>query len=120
MRENRPNPKRSEIWNVNLNPTVGAEIQKIRPVVVMSADGIAVLPLRLVAPITGWRNQFEGSFFHVKLEPDTANGLSKTSAVDTLQLRGLDTERFIKRLGIVSAVIMAEIATSIAMVIEYI
>jgi len=32
------NCKRYEIWYANLNPTVGGEIKKIRPVVIVSQD----------------------------------------------------------------------------------
>ena len=46
------NPRRREIWLADLNPTIGAEIQKTRPVIVVSSDEIGVLPIRLVAPIT--------------------------------------------------------------------
>ena len=45
-------PKRGEIWLVNLDPTVGAEIQKTRPAIVISSDYIGKLPLKLVVPIT--------------------------------------------------------------------
>ncbi|WP_309739320.1 MULTISPECIES: type II toxin-antitoxin system PemK/MazF family toxin [unclassified Chamaesiphon] len=31
-------PLRSDIWLVNLNPTIGSEIRKTRPVVVISVD----------------------------------------------------------------------------------
>jgi len=47
------------------------------------------------------------------------NGLAKTSAVDTLQLRGVDTQRFVQRLGSVSPAIMQAIVAAIAAVIEY-
>jgi mRNA-degrading endonuclease toxin of MazEF toxin-antitoxin module len=47
-------PKRGEIWLVNLDPTVGAEIQKTRPAIVISSDYIGKLPLKLVVPITDW------------------------------------------------------------------
>jgi len=46
------NINRSEIWSVNLDPTIGAEIRKIRPVVVVSSDAVGVLPIKLVAPLT--------------------------------------------------------------------
>ena len=52
------NPKRGEIWLVDLNPTRGTEIRKTRPVVVVSSNEIGVLPIRLVAPITEWRETF--------------------------------------------------------------
>jgi len=46
-------PRRGEIWRVQFNPTKGDEIQKIRPAIVLSADGLSGLNLRLVVPITG-------------------------------------------------------------------
>lgn len=114
-----PDPKRGEIWLVNLDPTLGAEIQKTRPAVVVSSDVLRRLPLRLVAPITGWHQGFSNSFAHLKLSPTTSNGLKKESAVDTLQLRGVDTQRFSKQIGTVSPVEMEHIAAMIATVVEY-
>ena len=40
-----------------------------------------------------------GNVWHVKLEPNITNGLTKPSVVDTLQLRGIDTQRFVRKLG---------------------
>lgn len=113
------NVKRREIWVVNLEPTLGAEIQKTRPVVVVNSNSIGVLPIRLVAPITEWKDYFSGNIWHVKLEPNSANGLTKPSAVDTLQLRGIDTLRFIRKLGEVSPQMMKAIIVAIAAVIQY-
>ena len=48
------NPKRGEIWLINLDPTIGAEIKKTRPAVVVNSDYIGKLPLKLVVPITNW------------------------------------------------------------------
>jgi len=45
-------PKRGEIWLVNFDPTVGAEIKKVRPAVVISSDSVGKLPIKLIAPIT--------------------------------------------------------------------
>lgn len=42
-------PKRGEIWLVNFDPTVGAEIKKVRPAVVISSDSVRKLPS--VSPI---------------------------------------------------------------------
>jgi len=104
---------------VNLDPTIGAEIQKKRPVVIVSSDAVGKLPLKLVAPITSWREQFTQSFWHVRINPDKMNGLAKPSAVDTLQLRGVDVQRFVHKIGRVSAPTMEEIVAAIAAVIEY-
>jgi mRNA interferase MazF len=90
---------RGDIWKVNLDPTIGAEIRKTRPVVVVNSDAVGVLPIKLVAPLTEWKDYLEQNVWHVKVVPDGINGLTKTSAVDTLQLRGVDTRRFVENLG---------------------
>ncbi len=113
------NVKRSEIWLVNLDPTIGAEIRKTLPVLVVSSDAVGVLPIRLVAPLTEWKDYFSQNVWHVKLVPDSMNGLAKTSAIDTLQLRGVDTQRFVQKIGSVSPAVMKSIIAAIAAVIEY-
>ncbi len=42
--------KRGEIWLINLDPTIGAEIRKTRPAVIVNRDGLGVLPLRVIVP----------------------------------------------------------------------
>lgn len=110
---------RGEVWRVNLNPTVGAEIRKTRPVVVVNSDAVGTLPIRLVAPLTEWKDSFAGKVWLVRIDPDATNGLAKPSAADTLQLRGVDTSRFVQKLGNVSDAIMESIAAAIAAVVEH-
>jgi mRNA interferase MazF len=112
-------PKRGEIWLVNFDPTVGAEIKKVRPAVVISSDSVGKLPIKLIAPITDWKTYFSVNFWHVKIEPNSINGLNKASAIDTLQLRGVDLQRFIRKLGSISEITMLEIVAAIATVIEF-
>ncbi len=111
--------RRGEIWLVRLDPTLGAEIRKTRPVVVVNSDAIGVLPIRLVAPLTEWKDYFTRNLWHVRLMPDSANGLSKPSAVDALQLCGVDTQRFVRKICNVSEAVMRSIVRAIAVVIEY-
>ncbi len=110
---------RGEIWRVSLDPTIGAEIRKTRPVVVVSSDAIGALPIKLVAPLTEWKDYLAQNIWHVTVAPDSTNGLTKISAVDTLQLRGVDTQRFVQKLGSVSPSVMRSIVAAIAAVIEY-
>ena len=110
---------RGDIWKVALDPTVGAEIRKTRPVVVVSSDAVGALPIRLVAPLTEWKDYLARNAWHVKIIPDDSNGLTKPSAIDALQLRGVDTQRFVEKLGQVSPALMRSIVTAIAAVIEY-
>lgn len=119
MTTNSLAPKRGEVWLTNFDPTVGAEIRKFRPSVVVSSNSVGKLPLKLAAPITDWKEYYAGNIWHVKIEPDIANGLTKVSAVDVLQLRGMDVQRFIRKIGEVSSTDMEEVARAIAAVVEY-
>jgi mRNA interferase MazF len=114
----KPIPKRGEIWLVNFDPTIGTEIRKTRPAIVVNSDAIGKLPIKLVAPITDWKDYFTPNLWHIRLDPNTVNNLSKISAVDVLQLRGMDIQRFIRKLGELPTEKMTEIATAIATVVE--
>ncbi len=113
-----PSPKRGEVWRVNLDPTLGAEMKKVRPAVVISSNAVGKLPVKLVAPITKWKDWFTGLTWLVPLNPDGNNGLTDDSAVDTLQVRGISFERFIEKKGHVTASQLEEICTAVAIVIE--
>jgi mRNA interferase MazF len=90
---------RGEVWLINLDPTVGAEIRKTRPAVVVSIDAVGLLPLRVVVPLTEWKERYGLAAWMVRLDPDKDNGLEKPSAADTFQVRSLSVERFVRRLG---------------------
>lgn len=112
-------PRRGEIWLVNFDPTIGSEIQKIRPAIVISSDAVGKLPLKIVLPLTEWKDLFERNIWHIKVIPDRNNGLTKESAADALQIRSMAIERFDKRIGRISADILEEIVTALAAVVEY-
>lgn len=112
-------PLRGEIWKVNFNPTVGDEIQKTRPAVVISSDSVGVLKVKLVAPITKWKNSFSGKLWLVPISPNERNGLTQPSVIDSLQIRGVAIERFIEKIGRVSAIEIEEIAAAIAIIVEF-
>jgi mRNA-degrading endonuclease toxin of MazEF toxin-antitoxin module len=46
---------KGEIWQVSFDPTIGDEIRKTRPAVIISSDAVGILNLRVVAPLTAWR-----------------------------------------------------------------
>jgi mRNA interferase MazF len=112
-------PNRGDIWLANFDPTLGAEIKKIRPAVVVSSDSVGKLPLKLAAPITDWKEYYAGNIWHIKIDPDITNGLTKVSAVDVLQLRSMDIQRFIRKIGEISTTSMEEITRAIAAIVEY-
>lgn len=112
-------PCRGEVWWVAFDPTLGSEIKKIRPAVVISSDSIGRLPLKIVLPITEWNDIYGKNIWHVKIIPDDKNGLEKDSAVDALQVRSVSLERFNDRLGYISADLLEEIIFALAAVVEY-
>lgn len=44
--------KQNEIWLINLEPTIGAEIRKTRPAVIINDDALGKLPLKIIVPVT--------------------------------------------------------------------
>ena len=88
--------KRGDIWLVNLDPTVGSEIQKVRPCVVISpAELHDHLRTAIVAPMT---SQGFAAPFRVPVTHAGTNGLIVLD-----QMRTVDKMRLDKKLGAVSA-----------------
>ena len=110
--------RRSEVWLINLDPTIGAEIKKTRPAVIVSSDEVGKLPLKVIAPITDWKPNYEQVPWMVPVQPNAQNGLSKPSAVDTFQVRSVSDQRFVRCLGKLNASLMHSIATALAEVLE--
>lgn len=71
--------KQNEVWLINLDPTIGAEINKTRPAIIVSDDSLGKLPLRVIVPVTDWKDRYEIAPWMVKFEPNSKNGLIKHS-----------------------------------------
>lgn len=110
-----PAPKRGDVWLIDFDPAVGAEIRKVRPAVVISLDRVGRLPLRLVVPITDWKQQYAGYPWFVELPASAANGLAKDSGADAFQTKSVALSRFVDRLGEVTPAQLDEIAEAIAL-----
>lgn len=107
--------KRGEIWLINLDPTIGAEIKKTRPGVIVNRDSIGILPLKVIVPVTRWQAKFSQAPWLVPLEETPQNGLEKKSAADTFQVRSVSQQRFVKRIGVLSGDDMARINQALAL-----
>lgn len=92
-------PKRGEIWLVNLDPTVGSEIKKKRPCAIIGIELPGRPHMTIAVPITGWRAQYSKCIWMINIKDDNASGLDKESAADASQLRAMSTKRFIHRVG---------------------
>jgi len=82
---------RFEIWLVKLNPTQGKEINKTRPCVIISPNEMSALSTVLVAPMTS-----KGFNFPCQVECEFKG---KTGLILLDQIRAVDKNRLIKKLG---------------------
>lgn len=110
--------RRGEIWLVHFDPTVGAEMGKTRPAVIVSKDSVGFLALKIIVPITKWQDRYTGREWMVPVEPNSENGLSTRSAADTFQVRSVSLERMVRRLGVLSEAQMQEITDALAFVMS--
>ena len=109
---------RGQIWLYSADPTVGDEIGKTRPCVIVSSDEIGVLRLKVVVPITGWNEAFAQVPWMVRVEPTQENGLSKLSAADAFQVRSVSQQRLIKQVGKLDNAIIQDISQALAIVLS--
>ncbi len=109
--------KRSEIWLINLDPTIGSEIGKTRPALIVNDDELGILPLRIVVPLTDWKDRYYNAIWMVKIETNSRNNLTKDSAADCFQVRSLSNNRLIRKLGEVDSVIMLQVEKGLAKIL---
>jgi mRNA interferase MazF len=88
-----------EIWLVDLDPTVGAEMNKTRPALIINDNRVGKLPLKIVIPITGWKEHYSIAPWMIKIEPNEKNGLAKISSLDCFQIRSVSQERLKEKIG---------------------
>jgi mRNA interferase MazF len=100
---------------VQFDPSVGAEMRKLRPAVVANLDSIGRLPLRIVVPLTDWQPSFAALPWFVFISASAATGLVKDSGADAFQVKSVSANRFVRRIGMVTRDQMEEIAAAIAL-----
>lgn len=108
---------RGEVWLVNLDPVVGSEMRKTRPAVIVSHNSIGVLPMKIIVPLTGWREEFAKAPWLVPIEKDVRNGIVKKSAADAVQVRSVSETRLVKRLGALGAADMQRIGAALGLIL---
>ncbi len=105
-------PIRGEIYLVNFDPTIGSEISKTRPALIIQ-NNIAneSSPITIIAAIT---SKFDDRLYptEVLIEPPEG-GLKITSVILLNQIRSIDRQRLIKRLGVISPEKLSEVDRSI-------
>ena len=89
--------KRGDIWLVNLEPTIGAEINKTRPCVIIQNDiGNAHSPFTIIAPLTTKKLEVVRNF---EVFVSKKAGIDADSKALLNQIRSIDKKRLMERIG---------------------
>lgn len=105
-------PKRGDIYLVNFDPTIGHEIKKTRPALIIQNDiANKYSPITIVAAIT---SKVSTTSYPTEVSMGSKeSGLSLTSSVLLNQLRSVDHRRLIKRIGRVTPKTMRQVDQAI-------
>lgn len=101
-------PRRADVYLVSFDPTLGAEIKKTRPALILQND-IANLhsPITIVAAIT---SRFEEPLYPTEvLVRAPEGGLTVDSVILLNQVRSIDAARLVRRLGRVTTETMRRV-----------
>ena len=101
-------PRRGEVYLVSFDPTVGSEIQRTRPALILQNDiANRNSPITIVAAIT---SQFEEPLYptEIMISPPEG-GLTVPSVALLNQIRSIDRRRLVRRLGRVTAATMEQV-----------
>jgi len=101
-------PKRGEIYLVSFDPTVGSEIRKTRPAVIIQNDvSNQYSPITIVAAVS---SQFADPPHPREVPVESGiSGLAKASAVIMNQIRSVGRQRLVKRVGRLDAATMRRV-----------
>ncbi len=111
--------KQFEIWIADLNPQIGTEPGKTRPVLVIQTDLLNTIPhpSTIICPIsTNIKNEAE--ILRVHLSKGTAN-IAMDCDIMIDQLRAIDNRRLTKRIGIVPENIKELVKANIKIVLDF-
>jgi mRNA interferase MazF len=92
------NPRQFEMWIADLNPTIGTEPGKIRPVIIIQTDLLNKHhPSTIICPITtNIRKEIEILRIHLK---KGCCGLEEGCDIMIDQVRAIDNKRLIRKIG---------------------
>ena len=110
--------KQNEIWLINLDPTIGAEIKKTRPAIIINDNAFGKLPLRIIVPVTDWKDHYSVAPWMIKIDFSSQTGLAKISSADCFQIRSVSEQRFIRKIGVIDSETQEKIKSAISKVLS--
>jgi mRNA interferase MazF len=110
--------KQFEIWIADLNPKIGTEPGKTRPVLVVQTDLLNKVshPSTIICPITT-NVQNESDILRVHLKKGMAN-LNENCDIMIDQIRAIDNTRLIKKVGDLPSLLISDVRENIGIVLD--
>ncbi|MEO5997023.1 MAG: type II toxin-antitoxin system PemK/MazF family toxin [Chitinophagaceae bacterium] len=106
-----------EVWIADLNPRIGTETVKVKPVVIIQTDLLnSVHPLTIICPITT-NIQPESDILRVHLKTGMAR-LKQDCDILIDQIRAIDTKRLQKKLGALPDEVEDKIKHNLAIILD--
>jgi len=108
-----------EIWLADLNPQIGTEAGKVRPVIIVQTNFLNEIrhPSTIVCPITTKLNN-ESSILRIRINNGNC-GLTANSDIMIDQIRSIDNSRFVKKIGVATNQIKNKIKENILNVLDF-
>jgi mRNA interferase MazF len=109
--------KQFEIWTADLNPQIGTETGKIRPVLIIQTDLLnSSHPSTIICPLTT-NVVKESDILRVHIKKGIAN-LEKPSDLIIDQIRAIDNKRLIKKIGDLPVDLRKKVSENIKIVLD--
>jgi len=109
---------RGEVWQMSVTGKPASEGGERRTVVIISGDALGALPLKVVVPLTPWKEEYASAPWMVRLPPVLHSGLESPMAADGLQVRSVSSARLVKRLGEIPQSYINQICSAVVLVID--
>ena len=110
--------KRFEIWLADLNPQIGTEPGKTRPVLVVQTNLLNKIPhpSTVVCPLTT-NVQKESEILRVHIKKGIAN-LKENCDIMIDQVRAIDNKRLIKKIGELPEILVSKVKENLAIILD--
>ena len=109
--------KQFEIWIADLNPRMGTETGKVRPVIVVQTDLLnKEHPSTIICPITTNVKQ-DSEILRIHLKKSKF-GLKENCDIMIDQLRAIDNRRLVKKVGVVDTYTADKVRENLRIVLD--
>ena len=111
--------KQFEIWIADLNPQIGTESGKARPVLILQTNLLNQInhPSTIICPLTS-NVKMESEILRVHLKKGEAN-IHENSDIMIDQIRAIDHKRLVKKIGGLPAALIEKVKQNIMIVLDF-